>query len=322
MFLMPYLKVVAVMFFWLWQFKGFAQSSMVVTDNALIPEGIAINPKNGDVFVSSIAKKKIIRISPGGEVVDFIAGDSSFLEGLGMKVDRDRNILWALSNIRQGKWFTSRIHGYDLGSRKSKYYYSYKDTLPHLLNDLILDKNGDLIITDTYSSTIYRFFPATQKLEAIINSPRLKWPNGLAFGKNERLYLATYGTGILQVDLDSKNIQTISGFKDSLIAYGLDGLVYEKGKLYGVYNADTAKTSHAVVVYTLDEEKPSVVSEVLLDKGNPDFFDPTTAALYKNRLYVIANSHLDEYNKNKESTKGIEHSLRPMKILVYEIGGE
>ena len=56
-----------------------------------------------------------------------------------------------------------------------------------------------------------------------------------------------------------------------------------------------------------------------MEKGNPAFADPTTAAAYRKKLYVIANSHLDQFNANRESVKGIEDRLTPLKLLVYPL---
>jgi DNA-binding beta-propeller fold protein YncE len=291
-----------------------------VADNILIPEGIAIDPRNGNIYISSIAKHKIIKIDTKRNTTDFIKeGENDFLEGLGMKVDTKRNILWCLSNKRMGKIFTSQIHGFDIDNSKVKYHHSLKDTIPHLLNDLVLDEENNLIITDTYFSSLYKFYPATNKLDLLLKEQQMKYPNGLAFGKNKTLYVASYGTGLLKIDLKSKTITSLKGFSDSLIAYGLDGLMYKNDLLYGVYNAGKGRPTDAVIKYQLNKNKDSIVSETIMDRGNTHFYDPTTAAIYKNKLYVIANSHLDQFNANKESVKGIESTLLPMKILVYKI---
>ena len=102
----------------------------------LIPEGIAVDSKTGIIFISSIAQRKIIKIQ-GGVSSDFIpAGKDGFLEGLGMKVDRKRKYLWALSNIRKGNSFTSQIHAFDLASGDRRHKFSITDSIPRLLNDL------------------------------------------------------------------------------------------------------------------------------------------------------------------------------------------
>ena len=312
--------VLLAVFIFVYQFHCLSQSVIQVNQNTLIPEGIAINPRNGDIYISSIAKQKIIKIDKKGRASDFIhQTEKNFLEGLGMKVDVKRKILWCLSNKANGKWFTSQIHGFDLALGKAKFHHSFKDTIPHLLNDLVIDEDGNLLITDTYFSSIYKFFPASEKLEILIKGPQIKYPNGLAFGKHKQLFVATYGTGLLQIDLQTKSIKKLEGFTDSLIAYGLDGLMYKDNYLYGVYNAGKARESDAVIRYQLDQKEQRIESEKLLDRGNKNFVDPTTAAIHKNKLYVIANSHLDQFNKNKESVSGIEDALLPLKLLVYDL---
>ena len=151
----------------------FSQEEVSTTENTLIPEGIAIHPKNETIYISSIAKHKIIKIK-NREVSNFIEeGESGFLEGLGLKVDVKRNLLWALSNQKQGKWYLSQIHGFDLNTKEKKYFHLIKDTIPHLLNDLVVSPHDNLFITDTYFSAIYKFNISSQQLELFIKSSKL-----------------------------------------------------------------------------------------------------------------------------------------------------
>ncbi len=36
-------------------------------------------------------------------------GDNGYLEGLGMKVDKKKNLLWTLSNKKEGKLHSSKL---------------------------------------------------------------------------------------------------------------------------------------------------------------------------------------------------------------------
>ena len=74
-------------------------STEIISDSEkdLIPEGIAVDSRTGSIFVSSIAKQKIIRIDAHGKSKDFISkNEHGFMEGLGMNVDMKRNLLWAI----------------------------------------------------------------------------------------------------------------------------------------------------------------------------------------------------------------------------------
>ena len=288
----------------------------------LIPEGIAIDPGNGTIYVSSIAQKKIIRILPDGSATDFISpGKHHFLEGLGLKVDVKRNCLWALSNIRKGNEFTAQIHAFGLSDGGMMHQFSITDSIPRLFNDLVIDSSGALLVTDTYSSTVYRYHPAVKKLEVLVHdTSKLKWPNGIDFLDDQHLVIATYGHGLVRVNIHTKEITLLPGYQEKAIAFGLDGLVVNGNELYGVYNGGAGGSkSNAVVKYALDESKRNIVSEMVIDRGNAAFSDPTTAAKFKNKLYVIANSHLDQFNANKESVTGIEDKLTSLKLVVYSL---
>src|SRR5687767_3418861 len=159
----------------------------------LIPEGIAIHPKNGTIYISSIAQKKIIKITPDGKAANFTQdGQDGFLEGLGMKVDAKTSLLWALSNIRKGNVFTSQIHAFDIASGKTMHQYKVTDTIPRLFNDLVIDSKGFLLITDTYHSSLYRYDPFLKNLEIFArDTSKFKWPNGIDFLDENNVVLAT-----------------------------------------------------------------------------------------------------------------------------------
>jgi sugar lactone lactonase YvrE len=272
------------------------------------------------IYVSSIAQKKIVKIMPDGSSMDFVReGQDGFLEGLGMKIDAKKGWLWAVSNIRKGNVFTSHIHGFDLASGKTMHQYTITDTIPRLLNDLILDASGILLITDTYHSAVYRYDPGAKHFEVFVqDTTKLKWPNGIDFLDKDNLVIATYGHGLTRLNTQSKEISPLPGYKDHSYAFGMDGLVMHGNHLYGVYNSGKeGYPSNAVVKYTLDEKRQRIISESVIDRGNPAFADPTTAAKSGNKLYVIANSHLDHFNANKESVIGIENKLTPLKLVVY-----
>ncbi|MBC7885917.1 MAG: SMP-30/gluconolactonase/LRE family protein [Saprospiraceae bacterium] len=317
---MKYLFLLAGMFYY--QLLYPQQVLMFEDQLNLVPEGIAIHPGNGTIYISSIAKKKIIRIMPNGTTANlFPEGQDNFLEGLGMKVDTKRGLLWALSNSRRGNEFTSQIHAFDLTSGKTMHQYKITDTIPRLFNDLVIDKSGSLLITDTYLSSIYKYDPALKDLDVLVHdTSKIKWPNGIELLDENTLAIATYGSGIMRVNIRSKEVSILSGYKDRSIAFGLDGLVLIGNSLYGVYNAgEEGYATNAVIKYTLDAQKRQIILEEVIDKGNPSFADPTTAATFSNKLYVIANSHLSQYNANKETVAGIENALTPLQLVWYEL---
>ena len=302
--------------------SGLAQSApVVITTNAardLIPEGIAVDKNT--IYISSINHHLILAVDEMGKTRNFIRpNQDGFSEGLGMKVNSVRGWLWALSNKKDSSGYTSNIHAFELGTGRVQKQYTVRDTTPHLFNDLEIDDQGKIYITDTYYSALYTFEPQTGKLDLFLKSPYLDYPNGLAFTRTGKLIIATYKHGPMQLDAQTKNLKPLQGYKDSVVSHSLDGLVYRNNILIGVYNNSDNRSTQAIVQYKLDANAEKIVGEQWIDRGNLAFFEPTTAALSGNTVYVLANSHLAQYNANKESTKGIEAKLLPPVILLYKL---
>src|SRR5688572_16478999 len=290
------------------------------TEKDVIPEGITVNPANGMMYVSSIALKKIIAINNDGSHKDFIkSGQDEFLEGLGMKIDSTKQWLWVVSNQKQDNWFISRVHAFDIKTGSVKQKYVIKDTTRHLLNDLILHPNGKIYITDTYGSSIYEVDPMKEQLNLFVKDSLIAWPNGITCHAKGKVYVATYSHGLMQLDLSSKKLTPLKGYTDSTIAYNLDGLAFWNNNIIGVYNGAKTNKDNSILQYALNNSGDKIVSEKIIDQGNELFHDPTTAAILGNKLYVLANSYLGEYNANKESAKGISDQLGPVTILLYTL---
>jgi hypothetical protein len=290
------------------------------TEKDVIPEGITIDPATGTIYVSSIVLKKIIAINDNGSHKDFIkSGQDEFLEGLGMKIDPVKKWLWVVSNQKQDNGYISRVHAFDIKTGTVKQKYVLKDTARHLFNDLILHPNGKIYITDTYYASLYEVDPVSQQLNLFLKDSIIAWPNGITYNTAGKVYLATYSNSLIQVDLSTKKLIPLKGYSDSTKAYNLDGLVFWNNTIIGIYNGAPSNKENAVVQYSLNSSGDKIVGEKIIDKGNELFHDPTTAAVLGNKLYVLANSYLGEYNANKESAVGITDKLGPVTVIVYEL---
>src|SRR4029079_6664238 len=97
-----------------------------IPDKGLVPEGIAFDSKSGSFFVSSIRKRKIVRVAADGKASDFVASGRDGLRGvLGMRVDAARRRLWActqamkhMEGFREGQKPESALMEFDADSGK------------------------------------------------------------------------------------------------------------------------------------------------------------------------------------------------------------
>jgi hypothetical protein len=300
---------------------GQQKAKVIITnaDKTLIPEGIAVHDETGMIYLSSINMHKIIRIDKRGHYTDFISsGKHGFLEGLGMKIDPGRKWIWALSNKKSNNIYTSRLQAFDLNTGEEMVKHSISDTVPRLFNDLVI-VDGMIYITDTYFSAVYQLDISRNELKLFKKHPHLTYPNGITSDeKGEQLYIATYRNGIIRMDMKTQETAIMPGFTNAEVAKGLDGLVFYRNRLVGIYNIGAA-VGQRVIQYHLAKDGRSIMNENDIDKGNGYFREPTTVALHKRFIYVIANSNLELYNKNKESTAGIEYKLSAPVIIRYKL---
>ena len=289
------------------------------SENDIIPEGIAVS-NNGEIYVSSIARKKILMIDEKGHASDFIqSNQDGFLQGLGIKIDEAKQWLWSVSNETQDNHCVSKVHAFDIRTQKLQQQYSIEDTARHLFNDLTLGENGKIYITDTYGGSIYEIDPSNQKMQVFIHDTLIAFPNGIASNSKGSVYIATYSHGLRKLDLASRQLTTVKGYTDSIKAFNLDGILYYKNSIIGVYNGAEHNSNNAIVQYDLNSEGNMISKERIIDVGNTYFHEPTTMGIYNNKIYVIANSYLADYNANKESVDGIKDNLGSVTILVYRL---
>jgi hypothetical protein len=191
--------------------------------------------------------------------------------------------------------------------------------MPRLLNDLVINAGGDLYITDTEGHGILHWRPGSRNHKWLVKTKTPLWPNGLTIGRNERIYLASYARGLRYIDPKKGRLLPLNGYADTAIAHGLDGLLYWNNTLVGVYNVGKTDRHNVIIQYYLNPAGDTIVREVVLDRGNLEFHDPTTAVITGNSLYVLANSYLDPFNANRQSTEGIKEKLGPVVVLKYEL---
>lgn len=318
------MKLLTITFVWLFitVTSSAQQNPVIITlknTETSIPEGIAADSKTGDIYVTSINLHKIVVAKKDGSYSDFIvSGAEGFGEGLGIKIDEKRNRIWAASNKKESNWFVSQVHVFDKSTGGIIHVFTNKDTMNHLFNDLVIDKKGNAWVTATNSSKVFYANTTSGQLSLAINDTLIKYPNGIELYKN-KLYIATYGSGLLVYDMETKKMNPVKGYSNKTYAFNLDGLGIYNNSLLGVFNTDSLNSNNAIIEYRLDKTGDTIIEEKIIQKGHPLFREPTTLAVAGNKLYVLANSNLGVYNANKESVAGVEQKLSPITILLYNL---
>ena len=289
---------------------GQSRLAFVTEERDLVPEGLAYDARQSVYYLSSINRRKIVKITREGRVSDFVpAGRDGLLPVLGIRVDPGDNTIWANSwseDAGRAELLRFDATGRLLGR------YAMEDAAKHGFNDLVLRKNGEIILTDSASNQIYRFDRGAHTFRRLTVHRSLSAPNGIALADDDRQLFVADDFGVVRVDLDSGvSMDVIPGPRNTLA--GIDGLYWHKGSLIAVQNGIG---SPRIAAFRLSKDGSRVTQTIVLENRTAFTATPTTGAIHGNDFYFIANSQVDNLNGDKimDVTK-----LAPVRIAVVRL---
>lgn len=252
-------------------------------------EGPVITP-SGEVFVTSIDQGRVYRISEcGPEVLADLGGGAN-----GATLDKDGTLYVAQNGGRWSPggpwWAPDSIGGVQVVRPDGTFDWVNRD--PIAPNDLCFGPDGYLYVTDptraprAADGRIWRIDPASGEAELLISVP---WfPNGIGFGPDDALYLAsTWDSRIIRFTLDEGKLvdpQTVIQME-----YGYpDGFAFDsEGNLLIGAISDDDDTPGDIQVWS-----PEGTLADLLRPGNGSKY--TNLALSPDHTLVIAASSLGQ----------------------------
>jgi hypothetical protein len=288
---------------------GQARLAFVIDEKDLIPEGLAYDAKQNLFFLSSLNRKKIVKIDSEGRVSDFIPADRyHLLPVLGIRMDPGDGTVWVDTFEDAGR--TELVHFDASGGLLGR--YSPKGSARHGFNDLVVTKTGQVITTDSLGNTVVRFDPGSGRFTPLLVYRVLLYPNGIALADDDKSLYVADAVGVVKIDLsDNSSRDVLPGPRTTIT--GADGLYWHKGSLIAIQNGIG---SPRVAAFKLSKDGNSVIKTTVLENRTQFTVLPTTGAIRGNDFYFIANSQIDNLNGDKimDVTK-----LAPARIAVVPL---
>ncbi len=118
--------------------------------NAVYPEGIGLDARNGDTYVGSFADGTVYRAAADASRAEVFlpAGADGRKTANGVKVDRNGR-LWVIDS-------GVGVSVYDTGSRALLATFHVPGDAPHFVNDLDFGADGSAYLTDSMRNVVYR----------------------------------------------------------------------------------------------------------------------------------------------------------------------
>jgi len=288
-----------------------AREAITVSMPGLVPEGVAVRPGTGQLFLSDLAGRTILLVSATRPARVFAR--TGKLDPLGMKVDAQRSLLWVAAS--SAFWPTdkpeSALLAFDVRSGKLRRSYSSSELKS--VNDLAIARNGDIYVTDSLGGAVFRLRRGAGRLERVTEAAKMSYPNGIAMNPDGKSLYVAQGVALRRVDSATGQVSTVAQ-PPNLAILSIDGLYWHRGSLIGIQNGGNPGR---VLRFNLSVDGSRIDSFDVLEAGNPDFDVPTTGTLRGEDFYFIANSQLTRLQGSGRISEGAP--LKPVKLLKLPI---
>ena len=277
------------------------------------PNGIT-RSSNGTVYVGSITNGEILQISPNnkgkGEIQTFFEGNKEIFAATTLRLDEQRGILWGASPDvlgtvgKQHRIFSIDIN--DINSSKLLKIITIPDD--GFGNDIALDSNGGVYVTDSLQPRILYLPPGATQFETWVENQLFRTRkrfglSGIARREDGTLFVTMYSDGRLFKVNPNRTVEEIELPRkidgSDAIALAADGslLMIEggvesgNGRLLQLQGLDDVKGKSKFKVLASGMNLPvnlTVVGE------QRDFvnFNPNTAIANKNKSVVFHKKYI------------------------------
>ncbi|ENY0908549.1 SMP-30/gluconolactonase/LRE family protein [Serratia nevei] len=273
------------------------------------PEGIAWNARAGAFLVSSLRGGQLGLVYPDGRYRRFSTG-SGLITTSGMLVDAERNRVLVCNedvgvSLNSASGTRNRVaqvleFNLDTGALQQTYDLSSLSRGPTLANDLALDAQGNIYVTDSFQPQIYKIDRATRQVSILVRSARLMpadapaaaqgtqpYLNGIVYHPDGYLIAADYTRGLLwKVTLD--NASAISEIRLPQRLKGPDGLRLKNAHELVIVQSFPGEKGGMSGNVTLLASSDGWASAHLAAVATPPGLDgPTGAALRDGEVWVV-----------------------------------
>jgi sugar lactone lactonase YvrE len=286
--------------------------AFTLPEKDLITEGITRDPKSGAFFVSSVHRKKILRIAKDGAVSTWLDLSEGHRGISGMGIDASRRLLYAASSASE------RVDGFakehdgdtavlqiDLDQAKVIRELHPPAGVRTFFDDLTVGRDGTLYVSDS-TGAVYRKRADANDLETFIAKGTIRSPQGLGLTPDQqRLYVADYGGPIAIVQTASGEVTKLK-MPDDFPAMGIDGLATDGKSLMVVQNG---VEPHRVARLWLSRDGRSVTRWRIVDRNQPLMDEPTIGIISGRDYYWIGASQGNKFDANPQQLDKLHEAV-------------
>ena len=310
---------------------GTSKIAFTLPNEELISEDIAYEPESHAFYVSSVRRRKILRVSESGEVKDFIRdGQDQVWSIFALALDPASHTLWATTAaVPQAGNFDSNDLGktellqYDLASHKLLKRYAPPtgaasargatkgEPEVHALTDMTLGLGGEVLVSDARFGVLDVLARSAGKagsgpgkplapaafassLETLAGTGAFISPQApTATADGARVLVPDYARGIAVVERATGKATWLTHPRDVALA-GIDGLYFASESPPVLLAIQNGTSPPRVARLYLDAALTKVERLEVVEQSTPNLGEPTHGVVVGDTFYFLANSGWDQ----------------------------
>jgi sugar lactone lactonase YvrE len=287
-----------------------AHVAFTLPEKDLVPEGLAASTTGGTLYMGSLNRRKIVKITQKGDIFDFVkSGQYDIRPVCGLKVDGSDESLW--SNTCPDDGAGAELLHFDSAGKLMERFPAPTPS-QHLFNDLVLKGRQEIYLTDSLANRAYRFDRKSRAFTELQVCRAVYYPNGIALSDDGNVLYVADAFGVLKVDLRDKSCHEVVPGPSNTVS-GTDGLYWYRNSLIAVQNS---LGSSRIAQFHLSNDGIHVKRKTILEYKSPLVALPTTGAIVGSKFYFMSNTQVENFKGGKilDPTK-----LEPIQISVVEL---
>lgn len=265
------------------------------------PESMAYDQKQKTIYMGGVRDGHIYQLKEGKSPEIWAESSQKSWSIMGLALSPDGKYLWACtSSMPNYVGFDQNEEGYvsvlkyDL--KNGELLERFVMTGEHNFGDLIIDKKGNVYISDGIANTVYKISKKQNELVPFVDlSNQVFNLQGLTFDDQEQcMYLSDYIDGIYKLDMAKLTVTKLNTQGSDILLKGIDGLYMQGNSLIGLHNG--TKPNRVVRYLLSDDGNALVEKEVLVQDG--DLGEPTQGVFINDQFHFIMNSPWGSYDED------------------------